>query len=232
MNRDALKEKILTAQSCLVLETTNKLSQVGRKVWELREGRRFVIRQTGRTPYAGLVYCRTKARLSSDFGLDVIAKVDGFEHDIALAALEYAYENSYSKSDARVAEEFWLRVVDGEPLDRLIYVTSQQWDAFREKYPNLLPDANSAKEYRDKTCNTKGTLVQAYVQTAIRAQQLDVDIIPNYEYHAKKGKMDIDLIVLGEKQKVLSAIGNRRYFKPVKQSKEVKKASRRLRTAC
>ncbi len=229
MRQKEIKEKILKAPLCLVLETTTSLNRVTQKIFEVQSARNYINLHTGKRPYAGLVFWRNTDHIGDARSLEAITQINEFNEVVALAALEQAANEAYTSRDADVAEQLWCYVVEGENLDNFLYVSPRNWRAFREKYPDLIPEAETCKRYFELIGQTKGSFIQTYVEQAIKAQVPDAEIIRNHEYHPRnsESKLDIDLIVLGEHDPVLAAIGNPEYFKKVRLHRDVKRAYRR-----
>ncbi|RMD58136.1 hypothetical protein D6825_01945 [Candidatus Woesearchaeota archaeon] len=228
--RQELIDAIKSTSCCLVLETTNSINRALRsKIHSARNAKKHIKSITNRTPYSGLVYCNPSNRAYGVKSLDVIAKIDSFNQDIALAALEQAMRDARREADAQIAKEFSEHIREGFPLDELLYIPQNSWKKFREKHPEIVPEAKDRKEYLTHTSNTRGKLIESYVLYALKSQVPSGKIFTNYEYSLPSGRCDIDIIVTGPAEQVLGAINNPAYFKNITQSKDVRKISGRIK---
>jgi len=217
-----------------VLEVTNGINkpQLKLKAAQAVRGRDFISGMLkAQVPvYAGIMYFQTKnVHECKRPGIDLFSEIKGYEKLRALDALGRLSHTKKYRKHTTLVQNLTNLVAQGYQLRDMLYPhkTEEYWKGFQRQFPELARN-RQLENYVKHISEVKGGILEIYTQLLCR------DALPGSIIHRalkyetpleKKPKIDIirdiDIIVIGEQQKVLEGLADSRYFtkKPIVKEK-------------
>ncbi len=224
---------------CAIIEVCNGISNraLDDKTDEVNQARKYIQKLTGLPQVeAGIIFCRKKKLSDKNIErvkLDFLCQIPEYEPNHALRALWRAHDESLY--DKQIALNLIQSARDGISLQDLLYPESDNWQEFRNRFPQLAKN-HSHQEYMNAIGNFKGTFMQKYTaglcrkaipgaiifETLCYAEHATkIGLRPATEIidgviHSHSGRGEIDIIIAGRNEDIMQGLSDPRYFSTLK----------------
>lgn len=160
---------------------------------------------------SGVIFFKNESAISkSKYSLDFLYQLKDLKRDRSLQALELIMrEEDCIHPDVISQARQMSRLVNnqGIPLERIFYPGTQDIEMLRSLWADLPDNTN---DYQDVIRQTKGRVLENYVELlcsqVMRASAPTV--IKRHEYEHKGHTIDMDLIIIGDRDEIRKALGN------------------------
>jgi hypothetical protein len=228
--KQELADKIREAGYAAVLEITNGLNseRFSGKCNEAKWGKSY-LRRCLKTEQqeqheddskihidSGVIFLKNEGAIGkSKYSLDFLYQLKELKRDRSLQALEAVIKNDQTSPGVKVIAERFFQLVNYHsfPLERLFYPNKEEIkDITRIMNDNkILPVMPSIPDiYQETIRHVKGRVLEDYV--SILCSQLmcspPLTIVQRHEYEHKGHIVDIDLIIIGDKDVIRKALIN------------------------
>ncbi len=210
----------------LSLEVTNGLdrNQFAYKVGEALSGKKH-LRKLADNPdtevESGLIFTRNEEAINSRrYALDFLYQIKEFKQSRAQHALaqasqqkELIYTLQLRPGNDRprfndISSAMYELVRTGTPLENIFYPDERQLAVFRKQFPQLhLPER--VHGYNHAISDVKGVVLEEYVKLFCKdVMPSDTEIFARHNYKWKGHRRDIDIILAGDKDRIIEGLRN------------------------
>lgn len=228
MYKQELADKIREAGYAAVIEVTNGLyadrfkGKVREACWGQRYLRNLTFKETEID--AGVIFLRNEGAIGkSKESLDFLYQLKGLKRDRSIQALEAVLSSDKSTQDLiAIAGKFHALVGRGFPLEQIFYPHKTDLPQFAE-HVNL---PTNVEEYHEAIHGVKGRILEEYIRILCQKMLPEMPedaFVLRHEYESHGHQLDIDLIIIGEKERIRKGMHNShdlREFSTTRREKE------------
>lgn len=157
----------------------------------------------------GVIFFKNESAISkSKYSLDFLYQLKELKRDRSLHALELIMAEETPPEIVSQARSMYNLVNNkGIPLERIFYPQQNDFEVLKELWSSTLMHTD---DYQDAIRQTKGRVLENYVELLCRQiiQTTNPCIVKRHEYEHKGHLIDIDLILIGDKDTIRRALGN------------------------
>lgn len=160
---------------------------------------------------AGVIFFKNEAAIGkSKYSLDFLYQLKELKRDRSLQALELIMgEEGPVHPDVISQARQMSRLVNnhGIPLERIFYPKIQDFDMMRALWADLPSNLN---DYQDVIRKTKGRVLENYVELLCQQtiRTASPCIVKRHEYEHKGHTIDMDLIIVGDRDAIRKSLLN------------------------